>query len=194
MALRIEATRPSSGSFQPLISTSTTSGRMRSRRSRKLLDIADVLVLDDDAERQIGEAGLRLLPELAVLDCQSNGQRIHSRVSRCAGLSFRSLPPGTAARDARHGARPGWRRRQAAGFWEQQARLAASGVPGPASAAATSCSNGMLSGGRIHRHRSGLVHARLAHRNVGVRRHERRGAVQIGHRLSARESAARFPA
>ena len=55
-AARIEATRPSRGSFQPLISTSTTSGRMRSRRSRKLLDIADILVFDDDAERQVGEA------------------------------------------------------------------------------------------------------------------------------------------
>ena len=36
-APRMEATRPSSGSFQALMSTSTTSGRMRSRRSRKLL-------------------------------------------------------------------------------------------------------------------------------------------------------------
>src|ERR1035441_6707711 len=35
-AARMEATRPSRGSFHPLISTSTTSGRIRSRRSRKL--------------------------------------------------------------------------------------------------------------------------------------------------------------
>src|SRR5450432_891963 len=36
-ALRIEVTKPSSGSFQPLMSTSTTSGRMRSSRSRKFV-------------------------------------------------------------------------------------------------------------------------------------------------------------
>ena len=36
-AARIDATSPSSGSFQPLMSTRTTSGRIRSRRSRKLL-------------------------------------------------------------------------------------------------------------------------------------------------------------
>src|ERR1022692_2906968 len=35
-AARMEATKPSRGSFHPLISTSTTSGRMRSRRSKKL--------------------------------------------------------------------------------------------------------------------------------------------------------------
>ena len=50
VAVRMDETSPSSGSFQPLMSISTTSGRMRSRRSRKA-DVAHVLMLDDDAER-----------------------------------------------------------------------------------------------------------------------------------------------
>ena len=44
---------------------------------QEIADIADVLVFDNDAERQIGKARLRLLPELPVFDGQPDGQRIH---------------------------------------------------------------------------------------------------------------------
>ena len=44
-------TRPSRGSFQSLMSVSTTSGRTRSRRSRKLLSSPQVLVLHRHPER-----------------------------------------------------------------------------------------------------------------------------------------------
>ena len=62
----------------------------------EIADIADVLVLDDDAERQIGETGLRLFPEFAVLDRQSDGQRIHDG-SPGSRLTW---PPASAARGA----------------------------------------------------------------------------------------------
>ena len=44
---------------------------------QEIAHIAHVLVFDDDAERQVGQACLRLVPEFAVFDCQSDGQRIH---------------------------------------------------------------------------------------------------------------------
>ena len=54
MALRIDETRPSSGSLQPLISTSTTSGPHALQAVQKVAEVADVLVLHDDAKRQLG--------------------------------------------------------------------------------------------------------------------------------------------
>jgi hypothetical protein len=39
----------------------------------EIADIAHVLMLDDDAERQLVQAGLGLLPQLAILDRQADG-------------------------------------------------------------------------------------------------------------------------
>src|SRR5262249_40609823 len=43
----------------------------------KRSEVADILVLHDDAEWQISQAALRLLPKIPVLDRQPDCQRVH---------------------------------------------------------------------------------------------------------------------
>ena len=128
MAARMEATRPSSGSFQPLMSISTTSGRMRSRRSRKLPTSPMSWCSTMMRNGKLGQARLGLLPELAVLDGQSDGQRIHCESPGCAAHLL--PPPGGAGRGAGVGRRGAgamgmiWKRR---GPWARDRPAPASG-------------------------------------------------------------------
>src|SRR5262249_3128000 len=53
--------------------------------------IPQVLMLHNNSEWQIREAGLRLLPEIAILDRQSDRQRVH-RTSSGSTLTYRLQP------------------------------------------------------------------------------------------------------
>ena len=166
-AARMEATRPSSGSFQPLISTSTTSGRMRSRRSRKLLTVAEILLFDDDAERQIGEAWPAPGPRVP-------GFRSPVRWSAdtCDSLLLRPLQLCAAAgRGAgAGGAGVGRRRRPRARRHRHRHELQSAGrrrLPGLPCCCWINCFDRHGLRRRLHRHRSGLVHTRLCAADVG---------------------------
>ena len=74
---RMEATRPSSGSFQPLMSISTTSGRIRSRRSRKLLTSPMSWCSTMMRNGRSARHACACSTELAVFDGQSDGQWVH---------------------------------------------------------------------------------------------------------------------
>src|SRR5262249_10241818 len=53
--------------------------------------VAQILVLHNDPERQISEAGLRLLPAIAIFDRQSARQR-GQRISSCSSLTCQPRP------------------------------------------------------------------------------------------------------
>ena len=140
-AARMEATSPSRGSFHPLISTRTTSGRMRSRRSRKLLTSPTSWCSTMMRNGRSAEGGLRLIPEFPVFDCQSDGQRIHVESPRTPDHSC-------GAAGGRPAPGPGWPDRQAAArAWYRHYEIC---VWWPAERAGLPCAADQL----LHRHGS----------------------------------------
>ena len=155
VAPRMEATRPSSGSFQPLISTSTTSGRMRSRRSRKLpispMSWCSTMMRNGSSARQACACSQRSRFSIAspmvsgyIADLQIAGSR-----PAAPGAMRRRAAPGLRRRHRRHG-------------YDLESRGGAERtLAWPCCRFCSSCSTASNAAGGCTGDRPGLIHARL---------------------------------
>src|ERR1035437_1981943 len=175
-AVRMEATRPSSGSFHPLISTSTTSGRMRSRRSRKLLT----------SPTSWCSTMMRNGRSARVACACSQSSRFSIASPMVSGYMW-SLPVALSLGDAssrrRRQARVhGWGCRGHGYELERLHRGRRSRLACFALLDQLFDRHGIRR--RLHRHRSGLIHTRLVHLDIGILGQERRAHVERGQGLS----------
>ena len=155
-AFRMDATRPSSGSFQPLISISTTSGRIRSSRSMKLVisPRSRCSTITRNGSRATGRpAPAPSSSRFSIASPMVRGYMLRLRLPRSLAGASRSRPQPRAAQrpDSRPASAQPARRNHRMHRGRRPGRLPL--------LSRISSSTGMRVQRRLHRHRPGLVQA-----------------------------------